>query len=299
MIYGADGPQRIYLDLLLTARDVPQAADVEAMPKADHPFISNYYLDWNVQGKIGDTGLWREKSGLGPKGTLKFNREIARRDFSARVTSSRMAIKGVDKDTLTKNPQFAQKLVQGIKKDNPALNPSVASIANADFDDQIKNFAVRRACKFLIYDAIQNGRKVAYVLDDLNLVEVVEKTARLLDPGSSTRRKVPVCTSEIREIFRRWDMLKDHVIFFRWFRKAPSPWDSDFFDRHAYRNWGAYARDRAAKLAQKLGAKHPRRAQLLSVGTLYDAGNFSAAIDAYHACKPSTLTPLPSAVWED
>lgn len=298
MIYGADGPQRIYLDLLLTARNVPQAPDVSTMPKADHPFISNYYLDWNAKGKIDNKGLYREKGALGPKNTLQFRREIDRRDFSTRVANSRMAIGAVDSLSLQKNAAFAQKLVQGIRKDNPALNPTVTQIGHGEFDDQIKNFAVRRACKFLIYDAIKDGRKIAYVLDDLDLTEVVDKKARLLDP-SGTRRKVPVCTSEIREIFRRWDMLKNHVVFFRWFRKAPSPWDCDYFDPHAYRNWGAYASARASKLAKALGPSHVRHAQLENVVSLYDKGNFTAAIDAFHACQPSTLGPLPSAAWDD
>ena len=298
MIYGADGPQRIYLDLLLTARDVPQAKDVATMPKADHPLISNYYLDWNVQGKVFKGGLQRTPGALGPRDSPQFEREVARRDFSRRVVNSQMGIGSVEAEALKKDPVFAQKLVKGIQKDNPALKPSADSIARGDFDDQIKNFGVRRACKFLIYDAIQNGRKVAYVLDDLDLTEVVEKKARLLDPDHSSRRKVPVCTSEIREIFRRWDMLKDHVVFFRWFRKAPAPWESDYFDRHAYRNWSGYAKQRAAKLAGKLGTTDPRRAQLLKVGQDHDAGNFFAAIDGFHACKPSTLTPLPSAAWD-
>ncbi|KPF48828.1 hypothetical protein D621_15645 [beta proteobacterium AAP51] len=145
-----------------------------------------------------------------------------------------MALPSVEKNALKTNPAYTSKLIKGIKKDNPALNPALETIARGDFDDQIKNFGVRRACKFLIYDAIERKRKIAYVLDDLNLTEVVKKHARLLDPDSSTRRKVPVCTSEIREIFRRWDRLQDHVVFYRWFRKAPAPWDCDYFDRRAY-----------------------------------------------------------------
>jgi hypothetical protein len=181
---------------------------------------------------------------------------------------------------------------KAFRKDNPSLNPTLGDLQGGGFSDQIRQFAVRRACKFLIYEGIRNGRVVAYALDDLNLDEVVNKTARELDaPG---RFKLPVCTSELREIFRRWDYCQTHVRFFEDLRQVSPPWHRD----RDLQGWAQYAAARAAKLAHSAGEDHPRHAQLMTVQQLLDQKAYGQAIDAFHNAKPSEFSALPKAVWE-
>jgi hypothetical protein len=296
LIYGADGPQRIYLDLLLQWYG-DDAREVERFPKANHPFVSNYWIDWSNQGRVSNRGLERDSRTLWDvTDPAIVKQEYDRQSFAFRFNASKSKLGTLSPDSLTWDQARTAKIIGGIRKDNPSLNPGLGNLRAGEFAHEIRQFAVRRACKFLIYEGIRNRRMIAYALDDLNLNEVVNKTARELE-SSPGRFKVPVCTSELREVFRRWDHCAQWVLFFEDLHRVNPPWHPNR-GQDALRGWAYYASVRATKLARQLGARHERSRALLQVQVLYDRSQYAQAIDAFHGAAPSTISPLPNAVWE-
>lgn len=300
LIYGADGPQRVYLDTLLDWHGDQEHRDMQRFPKANHPFVSNYYIDWTGaagQGTITNAGFRRRRGRLFDvvdAGAVR--QEYARRGFANRYNESKLRLGPLTHGALDADPGRAQKILGGIRKDNPALAPTLQNLRDGEFAHQIGQFAVRRACKFLIYEGVRNGRVIAYAIDDLNMNEVVSRTPRELD-DSPGRFKLPVCTSELREIFRRWDYLAGWVRFFVDLQQVRPPWHRDR-TADELRGWAAYAAARAAKLAQRLPPQHVRQAELAQVQLRFQQNAYGQAIDLFHAAKPSELQPLPSSAWD-
>ena len=146
----------------------------------------------------------------------------------------------------------------------------------------LRGYAVRRACKFLLYDTVgddvENKGHVHYALDGMNLTEVAGARHRPLDHVTS---KVPVCTSELRELFRMWPYFKDDVSFYRTYTKVAPPWEAADTDV-----WAAYAGRRAER------AWRDRRVDertYRSVADAVTANQWVQAIQAYHAIPARNL----------
>ncbi len=293
MIYGMDGPQREYLHFLLNAQHDHEERDVARFQKANHPFVSNYYIDWTNQVQVGETGT-RRRALRWDMTADDMPQELQRRRLARQFESSSLAVGSLMQRDLQSQPARAQKIVNGVRKDRADLAPTIDDIVDERFDHQIKQFSVRRGCKFLIYSSVRDGRKVTYALDDLDMGDVVSKQARQLDNG---RFKVPVCTSELREIFRRWDQLQNDVFFFRDMALVPPPWNPQA-PPDELQGWSAYATARAAKLQAALQPQSPLALFLAQVTTYHQQGHFAWAVHQYHASRPSTLSPPPTAVWD-
>jgi hypothetical protein len=136
----------------------------------------------------------------------------------------------------------------------------------------MRQFMVRRACKFLLYDEIGERRgRIFCALDGLTLSEVAQGAHRALD---RSRSKVPVCTSELREIFRMWAFLQNHVTFYLHLENSEPPWKlSDKAD------WSAYAVKRDEKVIMD-DAEKTEKATLLR--ELHDQQRYDQVIDEYH-----------------
>jgi hypothetical protein len=295
LIYGADGPQRVYLNLLLEWTGDDRERDVARFPKADHAHVSNYYIDWSTQATVEPDGLRRPIGTLWDRDEHESRQEKERRGFVRRFNASRSRLGDLKPQSLAHDAQRGQRLIAGVRKDNSTLHPTTGNLTT-EVRGAVRQFAVRRACKFLIYDAIRQGRVITYALDDLVLQDVVDKTAFELEtqPG---RFKVPVCTSELRELFRRWDACWQWVRFFRDLHQVDAPWHPNR-GLDAVSGWSGYAAARATKLADRLGSQHPQHNALRQVRTLHEQAHYSEAIEAFHSARPSALGPLPNAVWE-
>lgn len=187
---------------------------------------SNIYIQWRESQDHLDVGGNRNELSMGlvrPSGGEREN-------FFNRFQNSKYGVE---------NTHYL-KVDKGVRKDNPTLSDTL------DDDDyytgnnlaNVRNYMVRRACKFLMYDTIQQrGGRIFYALDGLDLNDVANKTARTV----GGKEKVPVCTSEIREIFRMWAFLKSHLTFYRDFVPADPPWTRNLAA------WSQYAKSRAAK----------------------------------------------------
>jgi len=292
IIYGMDDPQRTYLAIAtLVETALPSNSEVTsgavatqaASDKTGSTRVSNYFIDFNKQGNVvaesGGFALKRTAEPAARDGA----RETARAAFSQRFEASKLGLSAAENDPL----------IRGVAKDNQALHKTTKPLT--DLTGSLKNFAVRRACKFLLYDSIQNGVKIAYALDDMDLSKVVTKQYVALkdDDGYTVKQKVPVCTSEIREIFRNWDHLADHVIFFKGFKRVPPPWNPATGTTQEVKLWADYAAKRANKLKAKYGKSNDKLYATVKSNVERAAQNFAPkpTLDAFHASKPSLFNP--------
>jgi hypothetical protein len=157
--------------------------------------------------------------------------------------------------------------------------------------DLIFDYAIRRSCKFLLYDSISKGKNVAYLLDDLDLDKVaylvvdntIPDSARIV--GGPSDGKVPICSTEIRELFRNWDSLCHYVKFFEKMYACKAPWErSEFFAK-----WAAYAKHRAEKLLEAKRHEMPSGdvASFIRCIELTGGGLHEKAIKTFHEAHPS------------
>lgn len=185
-----------------------------------------------------------------------------RRQFFNRFAQSSYAIGRTPYDSVK----------EGIEKDWQGTTQGVDRQGYSQSNlTSMRQFMVRRACKFLLYDEIseRHGR-IFYALDGLTLSEVAQGAHRALDPS---RSKVAVCTSELREIFRMRAFLQNHVTFYVHLENSEPPWKlSDKAD------WSAYAVKRAEKITD--AAEKSKQVTLLS--ELHAQQRYDQVISKYH-----------------
>jgi len=90
------------------------------------------------------------------------------------------------------------------------------------------NENLRRKCKAIIEWAVFKGRNIHFVLDELDLTAVANKSYRGANSDQNTVPKNRSITgSELRHIYRNWARFKNHVYF--WFeqQQIPAPWEQD------------------------------------------------------------------------
>lgn len=276
-IYGTGTAQKVYLRVQEFFEINPSPKDwspkklaahvaTKHIVKENYPAISNYWLSVKSQ-YIKNDAL--------PDKTPD---DLAKKQFWGQF-------QGVY-DQQAKDPRTKPVVPKG-----PEIRaPGAGVFLPRDDETLIDDIIVRRSCKFLLYDAIERKQDIAYVLDDLDLNTVaqrlkVEETTDRLGVGT-TERKVPVCTSELREIFRRWDYFVDHLTFYKDWKVSDPPWYS-----HGRQHWAAYA----AHLAAKIGAKDPGNqglaGQIANINQLIVANNHLSAILAFHGLRPSRSLP--------
>jgi hypothetical protein len=103
--------------------------------------------------------------------------------------------------------------------------------------EQNKNYlAIRRACKFGIGMVAEDGEftsrgaKIHFVLDGLEMAEVVNKGTRKSKTGTEKGEKdyVSITVSELRYVFRNWGRLNGKVELYVNLQPVAAPWLSDW-----------------------------------------------------------------------
>lgn len=267
VIYGMDDPQQSYLALAVlcdgfrpgrrnpeeTFRRFAEKATKrkiifsDKLFKQDYDLVSNYVLDVDNSDidLSGKPSL--ERSPRTDSRARRFSdRETARQDFTDRYTSSYYGIRNADPGQL---------LAGAKKSDAKATKYSISKL--------MYGYAIRRACKFLMYESIEMGRTIVYALDDLNLTAVAKMQWAHGRRGAPVQfadfedakkikgfNKVPVCTTEIRELFRAWDYFSGyscnggypHVVFMRNFEPCRPPWETG--DQTDWAEYAVYHADK-------------------------------------------------------
>lgn len=148
----------------------------------------------------------------------------------------------------------------------------------------IRNYMIRRGCKLLIWETIDKGATIHYALDDIDISIVANCSPLKLkatrrggaggQQGKKATSKVPVCTSELREIFRNWPRLQNNIVFYHQTLEVTPPWKNQPVE--TMMNWALYAIHRQKK---KHGDANPIAANM---EILLGQQNFDEVIDLYH-----------------
>lgn len=306
VIFGADAPQRRYVqcieladflwltheDKLKNAKETQNKENLKSFFKAKCPKIfnltkenfnrvSNYWLK-PIQAIAGAATLQSGSPEAKPDAYLK----------SALVGTKEKDVKQFW-DRFGKSPHdLNQKVIPAASRPD-FTSPKAAEVTKTgnskEAQHYVYDFAVRRACKFLLYDAIALKKPVFYALDQLNLeivADLVGGTDAIRDEvkigASAEEKKVPICTSEIRELFRYWDELSKNVTFFENLNEVEPPWARVDVDK-----WARYAVHRAKK-TRAMAEKANRGGELPGVDEI-ESWTGKAAIDNYHRMRPYTF----------
>lgn len=185
------------------------------------------------------------------------------------------------------NQTPVQKVIQGIKKDDSGSNPTVQHLPSIGNLISARQFMTRRACKFLMYEVILDEHGVIhYALDGLTAEHVVNKTALPIAGREPTLgNKVPVCTSELRELFRMWNFFREKTYFYRGFRLVQPMWVTCAPEDK--KKWAEYAYHVLTSEAGVLLAR--QNSQFSTLGAkyaefflLYMNGQYEEAIQFFH-----------------
>jgi hypothetical protein len=155
----------------------------------------------------------------------------------------------------------------------------------------------RRMCKWMLHLAHYNDQPVIYSLDEIDLSSVSEtKTLEIKDTVSNSGKlklKVPVCTSELRQIFREADKFdRDEpnrgVKFFQELMPVPAPWDISR-GPEAVKPWAEYA----LHLTRKILINYPGDELALKCArgmlAAFETQNWPEIITLYKMLQPSVL----------
>ena len=162
-------------------------------------------------------------------------------------------------------------LLKGRDNVNESTDPS-------DIAAAAKELAIRRSCKFGIEYVLKLDKAmIHYVLDEMDLLKVAEKSwfdktiPRL--GASITFRKISICTTELRYLFRNWGRIGPtaRVNFYYNYSAIVPPWTEDFFK--ATKQWADYAKHLAEK---HLAGKNT------TILDFHATAKYKEAIDEYH-----------------
>jgi hypothetical protein len=275
MVFGTDKPQKEHIGALryvaqrkkakasIQANQLRLATDLSSDAKKAYEYVSNYWLESIRNGEsITDFSASQ-------------NRGDKIQDRIGRL----LAVYGGQETDLQDHSKVTPGRFEAHKK-YQIRDPATDDVRPMGERTLKYDMKVRRACKFLIYDSISIGLKIHYIVDEITSSSVAE---RVMFSVGANNEKVPICTTEIREIFRHWHSLSAHVIWFRQFRKCLPLWASD---GPAQKVWAEYA----VALLEKLRAS----GQVLDATpkTLTDAlaaGQYPKLIQYYHRQNDSLL----------
>jgi hypothetical protein len=117
----------------------------------------------------------------------------------------------------------------------------------------IGDLAIRGSCKFAIDFFVRQKSKsnIHYILDGMDMKTIVDGT--MVTNEDTQEKKVPICTSEIRYLFRNWNKFKDtyRVTFYKDYDWASPPW-YDTSDTYVIKRWAQYAVHRVFKYVKSI-----------------------------------------------
>jgi hypothetical protein len=242
-----------------------------------------------------------------------FNRAFAKGDFTLNgsnieVDLAKIKNQSLNVDTQTSNIGRTEDYIDRLMKSkqspstlsgNPASNPKLlgalqkgrddltAASSQSDLLAAARELAIRRSCKFGIEYALSHSSSpmIHYVLDGMDMLKVATKEwfdkTIPKSGGSITFRKVSICTSELRYLFRNWGRisLTGRIKFYYNYTEIVPPWTDAFFK--SAQQWAEYA--------QRMATKHlgtPKDAPVLD---LYKAKKWAETVAKYFELTPTLV----------
>lgn len=204
------------------------------------------------------------------------------------------SIKGAIDDRLVRALQKYAKLAKTDFK--PA---SLSKRVAGKVEYTLYDVAIRRSCKYgVFYFTHVKQATLHYILDEMDIGTIVGK--KMLINDTTQAAKVPICTSELRYIFRHWNQIRDGSLkFYDGYQQCGAPWADTKWQRHRA-DWADYAIDRVKKYRTRIIAS-VGNASLLSAfdsaERMFKLGRVpitaKKVIEAFHAL-PATLTNSPA-----
>lgn len=167
-------------------------------------------------------------------------------EYMKAIESTKYGTRGTVGDPAT----LAAKLVKSNKNLDLGNPGSVCAAA--------KDLAIRRSSKFGIKYAVENLKgTVHYLLDEIDQTVLLAKST--ITNGSGYE-KIPICTSEVRYLFRNWGRYGGKVMFWENYVQTSAPWMSASGTHEV--GWASYALARMWKFKNKLVGKHQKFASM-------------------------------------
>jgi hypothetical protein len=159
----------------------------------------------------------------------------------------------------------------------------------------VTDIAIRRSCKYGIHFFVEKkSAQLHYILDGMDIAAIVD-TKRMLN-SSTNLHKVPICTSEIRYIFRHWNRLAatGRLLFYNKFNKVRAPWSNDAH-MGTWPGWADYAIARVNKHAHGIPLIRKRifDAAVRDFRANRSTQNAAAVLNAFHSI-PSACVNDPA-----
>lgn len=180
------------------------------------------------------------------------------------------------------------------------FNAATLSRATADkVAYTLYDVCIRRSCKYgVFYFTHVKHATLHYILDEMDVGTIVDKTMLLND--TTNAKKVPICTSELRYIFRHWNHLKGGSLkFYDQYDECGAPWSDARWETHRA-GWADYAIARVTKfrdlIVKTMGGPallHDFDQKVQQFRTLRAPVSAEKVITAFHAL-PATLTNNPA-----
>ncbi len=204
-------------------------------------------------------------------------------------------------DSLT--GEISERLIRSLKKyqkmESVDLTPStLGKKLRSSVGYHLYDVCIRRSCKYgVFYFTHIKSATLHYILDEMDIATIVDK--KMLVNDSTNAEKVPICTSELRYIFRHWNGLKDKsLLFYDQYQTCGAPWADVKWQNHR-EGWADYAIIRVGKYREQI-TKATGSALLLQAfddavrqfNLSRAAVNAAKVIDAFHAL-PVNLTNNP------
>jgi hypothetical protein len=216
--------------------------------------IDRYIVAYDTQKAAPETLTQQERDAAYKKKSENyyaintFNVHLTNADYKTKAAPEQVAyidaikkspLKTYYSDTMNVDKVTGPKLA-GYRKSNVGLNPRSPDAVRAAAHD----WAIRRSCKFGIEYATKTlGGTVHYVLDGMDLKAIAAPSSAMrLKTNSAGFTKIPICTSELRFLFRNWQGMSN-VTFWENFDVATPPWKRPGLED----DWKAYAIDRIVK----------------------------------------------------
>ena len=255
---------------------------IYGMGETIHLYIYNYYYTWPSRMRTAKSlrpDQWDQAHAKYGKNVInKYNENMSTKMFSVAEVDEVTGV-SVDlskKDTKADPAKIFQDYFAALEK-NVALGPGslqgdldriksgllkgrsdAASLSTSrELGAVMNELAIRRSCKFGIqYFTETRNVRVHYLLDKMDPSTIVtKKTLHKVVRGKNRAivaefDKVPICTSELRFIFRNWQRIKSggKMLFYLSFNTCLAPWENT---AKAWKDqwglWAEYAKQRVDK----------------------------------------------------
>jgi len=149
--------------------------------------------------------------------------------------------------------------------------------------NKVRTLLTRRTCKWMLHVASFNNQTVHYSLDGLNLAVIARNEAIQV---AGRKAKVPICTSEIRELFRKWDLFKNNVIFYKKLQICDTPWGPSQSDE-IKAAWATYALELAQKHCFHESVDIIETKNTHEMLSSFHKQDYDKVISLFHSCEPS------------